>query len=201
MTDITLKNFRCFGNEQTVPLAPLTFLVGENSTGKTSFMAMIRALWELAVDGREPNFNRPPYELGSFAEIAHKDPAANARSSFFRADCNRQSEIGGDDDAWQMNVEFREESSMPVLKKLKVSNETAWIECVARTGEIPNVLCGVSDNVWRLDLATMLLKSSGNSSRRVLPCFRNLGLYFLLASSGHEKFSEIFEASEGTDAP
>ena len=44
MDSVTLKNFRCFRKEQTARLAPLTLLVGENSTGKTSFMAMIRAL-------------------------------------------------------------------------------------------------------------------------------------------------------------
>ena len=37
MEKITLKNFRCFREEQTVRLAPLTLLVGENSSGKTSF--------------------------------------------------------------------------------------------------------------------------------------------------------------------
>ena len=45
MDKITLKNYRCFREKQTIRLAPLTLLVGENSTGKTSFMAMIRALW------------------------------------------------------------------------------------------------------------------------------------------------------------
>ena len=48
MDQITLKNFRCFREEQTARLAPLTLLVGENSTGKTSVMAMIRALWDVA---------------------------------------------------------------------------------------------------------------------------------------------------------
>ena len=56
MDRITLKNFRCFREEQSARLAPLTLLVGENSTGKTSFMAMIRlgllALAEHIVDQR-----------------------------------------------------------------------------------------------------------------------------------------------------
>ena len=48
MDQITLKDYRCFHEEQTARLAPLTLLVGENSTGKTSFLAMIRALWDAA---------------------------------------------------------------------------------------------------------------------------------------------------------
>ena len=51
---LTLKDFRCFHEEQTARLAPLTLLVGENSTGKTSFMAMIRALLEYAVRSETP---------------------------------------------------------------------------------------------------------------------------------------------------
>ena len=35
MDSVTLKNFRCFRQEQTARLAPLTLLVGENSTGNT----------------------------------------------------------------------------------------------------------------------------------------------------------------------
>ena len=58
MDEITLKNFRCFREEQTARLAPLTLLVGENSTGKTSFMAMIRALWDARLSADRPGFQR-----------------------------------------------------------------------------------------------------------------------------------------------
>ena len=44
MHAITIENFRCFGEKQTARLAPLTLLVGENSTGKTSFLALFRSL-------------------------------------------------------------------------------------------------------------------------------------------------------------
>ena len=37
MDQITLRDFRCFREEQTAYLAPLTLLVGENSTGKDLF--------------------------------------------------------------------------------------------------------------------------------------------------------------------
>lgn len=49
MNQISLSNFRCFRNEQIARLAPLTLLVGENSTGKTSFLALIRALWDIGL--------------------------------------------------------------------------------------------------------------------------------------------------------
>ena len=34
LESVILKNYRCFHEEQTARLAPLTLLVGENSTGK-----------------------------------------------------------------------------------------------------------------------------------------------------------------------
>ena len=71
MEKINPEKLRCFREEQTVRLAPLTLLVGENSTGKTSFMALIRALVDIAVGWQVPDFKEDPYDLGSFDEIAH----------------------------------------------------------------------------------------------------------------------------------
>ena len=85
MDNITLKNFRCFREKQIARLAPLTLLVGENSTGKTSFMAMIRALWDIDHRGREPDFKEDPYDLGSFDEIAHYRGGRGGRAGTFEA--------------------------------------------------------------------------------------------------------------------
>ncbi len=72
MDSITLQNYRCFGSEeQTARLAPLTLLVGPNSTGKTSFLALIRALWDVAFREVVPNFREEPFDLGSFEDIVH----------------------------------------------------------------------------------------------------------------------------------
>lgn len=71
MDEITLKNYRCFGEEQTARLTPLTLLVGANSTGKTSFLAIIRALADVAFGEIVPDFRQDPYDLGSFQDIVH----------------------------------------------------------------------------------------------------------------------------------
>ena len=82
MERITLQNYRCFGDEQSARLVPLTLLVGPNSTGKTSFLAALRALWDVAHREVAPDFRETPYDLGSFAEIAHQrsDGGQPARS-------------------------------------------------------------------------------------------------------------------------
>ena len=85
MNSITIENFRCFGDQQTVPLAPLTLLVGPNSTGKTSFMALIRAMWDVAFRNVVPNFMEEPYNLGSFQDIAHRRGDSSGQAEEFGA--------------------------------------------------------------------------------------------------------------------
>ena len=85
MDHVTLKNYRCFREEQTVRLAPLTLLVGENSSGKTSFLAMLRVLWDAAYRFEAPDFREEPYDLGSFNEIAHHRGGRGRRATTFEA--------------------------------------------------------------------------------------------------------------------
>ena len=82
MDTITVRDYRCFKESQTVPLAPLTFLVGENSTGKTSFLAIIRTLWDVAFGESVPDFREEPYDLGTFREIAHNRGRNGGRDLF-----------------------------------------------------------------------------------------------------------------------
>ena len=80
MDSITLQNYRCFGSEeQTARLAPLTLLVGPNSTGKTSFLALIRALWDVAFREVVPNFREEPFDLGSFEDVVYRGWWADAK--------------------------------------------------------------------------------------------------------------------------
>lgn len=69
--EIRLRDFRCFHEQQTARTAPLTLLVGDNSTGKTSFLAAVRAVWEAAYGSHDPDFRHAPYDLGSFQEIVY----------------------------------------------------------------------------------------------------------------------------------
>ena len=122
MDEITLKNFRCFREEQTARLAPLTLLVGENSTGKTSFMAMIRALWDVAYRRTDPDFKEEPYDLGSFDEIAHHRGGRGGRAETFEAEfaarqrviqTDRSSEFATDR-PYRFDVKFGRYGTAPV---------------------------------------------------------------------------------------
>ena len=82
ITEITAKDFRCF-REVEARLAPLTLLVGENSAGKTSFLALVRALLDLGYRARTPNFREPPYDLGAFRDIAHRPHGGESQAQEF----------------------------------------------------------------------------------------------------------------------
>ena len=60
LQEFTLRDFRCFREQQTARLAPLTLLVGENSTGKTSFLAAVRAMLQVGSYHEDPDFRAPP---------------------------------------------------------------------------------------------------------------------------------------------
>lgn len=133
MKSITLKNFRCFREEQTARLAPLTLLVGENSTGKTSFMAMIRALWDIAYRHRIPDFKEPPYDLGSFDEIAYKR-GARGQVDKFEAGFNPSNFLVFKDDAtnvrhsYHLDFAFGKSGTVPVPVRRRMTCEELWIE-------------------------------------------------------------------------
>ena len=82
ITKITARDFRCF-REVEATLAPLTLLVGENSAGKTSFLALTRALLDAGYRFRAPDFREPPYDLGTFREIAHSRGARGGSAREF----------------------------------------------------------------------------------------------------------------------
>lgn len=130
MESITLENFRCFREEQTARLAPLTLLVGENSTGKTSFMAMIRALWDIAYQGLIPDFKEDPYDLGSFDEIAHHRGGRGGRADGFDAAFGyAYTGTGAKEVHYRFRVTFGKKGTVPVPMRIRLSsNEDAWIE-------------------------------------------------------------------------
>lgn len=78
-----MDNFRCFSSTGPVRLAPITVLVGENSSGKTSFMAAVRFLLEAFRSSSSTSFNSEPYFLGSFEQIAHYRGGRTGRAKRF----------------------------------------------------------------------------------------------------------------------
>lgn len=69
---IGLKDFRAFAYTGAIEIKPLTFVVGENSSGKTSFLAALSYMWRFQQRLQTASFNQPPFDLGTFDEIVHR---------------------------------------------------------------------------------------------------------------------------------
>ena len=144
MDEIILKDFRCFHGEQTARLAPLTLLVGDNSTGKTSFLAAIRALWDTVHKQQVPDFKEPPYDLGNFPELVYHWGGKGGPASSFSvgfADTVPNVEPGTKPDPYR-RMEFRmrieESRTVPVLHSRSLSDD--------RGTEVTEFLSGSPNN-------------------------------------------------------
>ena len=63
-----IEEVRCFGGSQKLEIRPLTFLVGENSTGKTTALSCFHVLADYFHRERV-DFNTHPYSMGTFKDI------------------------------------------------------------------------------------------------------------------------------------
>lgn len=133
MDSITVENYRCFREKQSVRLAPLTLLVGENSTGKTSFLALIRALWDVVFRDNVPDFRESPYDLGTFRDIAHYRGGRGGQADSFEASFDLLSLP--DTVRLSFGITFEERDGSPFPVKRSVANSETLFEAEEYLGE------------------------------------------------------------------
>jgi AAA domain, putative AbiEii toxin, Type IV TA system/Protein of unknown function (DUF3696) len=109
MDRIFFEGIRCFATRQEVPLAPLTVLVGENSSGKSTVLALVRLAWDLASNRDTPDFNEEPFLLGAYDQIATRSPGA--RRSFV---------IGLQGSWYEIEATFEARSGQPALAQFQL---------------------------------------------------------------------------------
>lgn len=80
---IEIEGIRCFSKLQKVPLRPLTVLVGENSSGKTTFLALHRLAWDIVSGKVGIDFNEDPFQLGSYDQIASRNGGRRGQAEQF----------------------------------------------------------------------------------------------------------------------
>ena len=124
-----MENFRCFRKPQSARLAPLTLLVGENSTGKTSFLALVRALWTLAFHDSVPDFREEPYDLGTFSDTVHNRGGRSKQPADFAAGFEaRPNRPLFDSDKYAFKVVFKRRGAFPVPFRRRLEGGGTWIE-------------------------------------------------------------------------
>ena len=116
---LTIKNVRCFAEEQHFDIRPLTFLVGENSTGKTTVMSCFSIIYDCISRGGwyTPDFNKDPYSMGSFVDITRKSNGKNSqqKTSFELGIIHDASDI-------KYNLHFKKQDKVaePILSQVNI---------------------------------------------------------------------------------
>ncbi|MCY3614380.1 MAG: DUF3696 domain-containing protein [Bacteroidetes bacterium] len=126
---INLENYRCFHKKQVAPLAPLTLLVGENSTGKTSFLAIIRILWDSVYGHGDLNFKEPPFDLGSFEQISHRQSEKSGPAPTFEAGFRANQ-------SFDANFEFNDYRSLPRVVNMRLTDGDTCSEIYYDNGNL-----------------------------------------------------------------
>ena len=91
ITELTLRDVRCFDGVQSARLGRITLLVGDNSTGKSTFLgcykafATLTAMWEL----EDRNyFDVPPFRMGAFDTIVRSGATGFCVGGRFENHCH-----------------------------------------------------------------------------------------------------------------
>ncbi len=94
MNQILFEGVRCFHEFHSQPLKRITMLVGENSSGKTTFLALSRIAWDIAQGNSDADiFNEEPFPLGSFDQIASYRGGKAGRAKSFTIGLQIQLEL------------------------------------------------------------------------------------------------------------
>ena len=205
MESATVRNYRCFGdNAQTARLAPLTLFVGENSSGKTSLMAMLRALWDAAIDDRVPDFKEAPYDLGSFNEIAHHRGARGSRAESFEGRIEirlpQRRSPSNNGRSLEFCVTFEEQWSAPAPVSRRYSCGGYWVTQFWHDSEGRQAEIGTPQGRWRMSRGRPSIDSQpGNPTVPIWPIDRLLfSLLMFLERETQEGDAFEVEALEGS---
>lgn len=123
MRYLYLDNYRGFFNE-IIPLRSVNFLVGENSTGKTSFLSSLKVLGSARFWFR-PSFDDPELNFSSFSEIVSKksNNIRNFTIGFY--DDNDQSDFQN-----LRIITFKNEEGIPVVHKYSFMSQIGLISTI-----------------------------------------------------------------------
>ena len=201
MDEVWIENFRCFREEQRARLAPLTLLVGENSTGKTSFMAMVRALAEAAWGWEMPDFKESPYDLGSFDEIVNNGGRARTKTDSFHGGFSLAGDTKGTTEQiekrFKYDLTFGRQGSSPSPIRRFVRNGALVIEETIPPDGDHMLRVSTSRGTWNVKVLDEYdrVRFVGKRGPALLP------LSFLLShamAAEHDAVADSFEPVEGS---
>ena len=120
--ELILQDVRCFQDEQRGRLRPITLLVGENNTGKTTFLGCYRVLHRMFSGpriGEFLDFNEEPFAMGSFRDVVRSRRGAGGRINEFKIGFCVDRAPDASTSPYELSVTFRGKGSEPVVSSLR----------------------------------------------------------------------------------
>ena len=133
---LIIEDVRCFAGRQEFNIRPLTFLVGENSTGKSTALGCFGILDNFMQGSHQGlDFNIEPYQMGSFTDIVRR---SNPRKKSFRLGFAFQYEEGRME--YILDCVERETGSEPIVleEKFIFENGKIILREVVQQADYPN---------------------------------------------------------------
>ena len=133
-----LENVHCFASKQRMDVRPITFLVGNNSTGKTTALGCLRNMIDCLALNRI-DFNQEPYKMGGFADILRN-------SSRKRSFSLETSYLAANEEEMTVAAEFADTGGLPALRQIRYSFGSGVITCkLASSGALKDQFYKLSE--------------------------------------------------------
>ena len=148
--EMILRDVRCFEGEQRGSVRPITLLVGENSTGKSTFLGCFSVLYRLFSNmgfGGRLDFNQAPFLLGAFRDIVRleRDPDQ------FQLGFSLLSTGGDAGMSYEFVVTFSEQGSQPAPSSFRWRFDAeSFLE--VRRGADDKIIVRVPNHQAKIDL-------------------------------------------------
>ena len=135
---LIIEDVRCFAGRQEFNIRPLTFLVGENSTGKSTALGCFQTLHSFTdararVYGSHLDFNVEPYQMGAFADIVRR---STPKKKSFMLGFEFKPENGGEEVKCFLTLTEKEKGSEPIVQEQKVIFPSSEIVFVRKQQEV-----------------------------------------------------------------
>ena len=116
---LIMEDVRCFAGRQEFKIRPITFLVGENSTGKSTALGCFQILADFINDWRfgrsfDLDFNVEPYQMGAFADIVRR---ANPAKKGFQIGLEFQMDGQKETIEYLLTLAEKERGSEPIVQQ------------------------------------------------------------------------------------
>ena len=136
--EFIIEDVRCFEGEQRARMRPITLLVGENSTGKTSFLGCYHILHDILSNswilGGQVNFNRAPFLMGAFRDIVRSKRTSTGRIHEFKLGFGKFADSKALRSA-SLSLTFSESGSQPDISSIRWTASADTFFEVRRSGD------------------------------------------------------------------